>query len=254
MSNDQEFDGKVAMVTGAASGIGFAIAELFAQRGASVAIIDIDADRGESAAAAINTAGGNAFFITTDISSASSISAAVEATVDNFGRLDYAANNAGVAGEMHEVAEMPEAEWRRVIDIMLTGVFLGMKYQLPHIVKSRGAIVNTASGVGLVGFAGQSAYTASKHGVLGLTKAAALEYGSKGVNINAICPGTARTEMVDNALTRRPELETGLQALHPIGRIATPQEIAEAVLWLCSPKASFVSGVALPVDGGYVAQ
>lgn len=252
--SELEFAGKVAMVTGGASGIGFAIAELFAVRGASVGIIDIDVDKGRAASEAIAKLGGTALFIKADISDGVSMAAAVSEVVKQFGRLDYAANNAGVAGETNLVADMLEDEWRRVIDIMLTGVFLGMKYQLPHILKTKGSIVNTASGVGLVGFAGQSAYAASKHGVLGLTKSAALEYGSQGVNINAICPGTARTEMVDNALTQRPELEQELRALHPIGRIATPQEIAEAVLWLCSPKASFVSGVALPVDGGYVAQ
>ncbi len=253
MSN-LEFEDKVALVTGAASGIGFAIASLFAQRGAKVALVDRDVDAGQLAAQSICDGGAEAIYIDTDVSNGKQVASAVSQVVAKFGQLDYAVNNAGVAGEMHPVADMPEDEWRRVIDIMLTGVFLGMKYEIPHIIKTKGAIVNTASGVGLVGFAKQAAYTASKHGVLGLTKAAALEYGALGVNINAICPGTARTEMVDNALSQRPELEQDLLALHPIGRIAEPEEIAEAVLWLCSPKASFVSGVALPVDGGYVAQ
>lgn len=249
-----EFAGKVALVTGAASGIGRAVAFLFAQRGAKVALIDIDQIGGEQARQLIADAGGDALFVKTDVSDAASVEQAVNSVVEHFGRLDYAVNNAGVAAQPNDLADLPIEEWRRVTGVMLDGVFHCMKYQLPPIVETQGAIVNTASGVGLVGFAQQGAYTASKHGVLGLTKAAALEYGKQGVNVNAICPGTARTEMVDNALLQRPELELDLQALHPIGRIAEPNEIAEAALWLCSPKASFVSGVALPVDGGYVAQ
>jgi NAD(P)-dependent dehydrogenase (short-subunit alcohol dehydrogenase family) len=249
-----EFEGRVALVTGAASGIGAAAALLFAERGARVVVVDVDSS-GEATADAILSAGGEAIFEIADVSNDEAVERAVNRTVEVYGRLDCAFNNAGISGPPHPVAEMPLSQWRQGIDVMLTGVFLCMRHEIPHMLDNGGgSIVNCASGAALIGFPGQSAYVASKHGVLGLTKTAALEYGSQGVLINAICPGTARTAMVESVISETPELLEELHRLHPIGRIAEPSEIAEAALWLCSGRAGFVMGSALVVDGGYVAQ
>jgi len=251
----RDFEGSVALVTGASAGIGRAAAELFAARGARVALVDVVAEAGESAAESIRGAGGDAIFVAADVAEEEAVEAAVAHTVERFGRLDFAYNNAGLSGPAHDVAEMPVAQWRRAIDVMLTGVFLCMRAEIPHILEAGGgAIVNCSSGAGLIGFPGQAGYVASKHGVIGLTKTAALEYGARGVRINAICPGTARTGMVEDVVAERPELDAELRRLHPIGRIAEPAEIAEAALWLCTPAASFVCGTAISVDGGYVSQ
>ncbi|MFK7896309.1 MAG: SDR family oxidoreductase [Myxococcota bacterium] len=253
-ANGREFEGRVAIVTGAAAGIGAAAARLFARRGASVALIDLDAG-GEDVAAALREEGAAAAFFAADVADDQAVASAVEETVGRFGRLDCAFNNAGISGPPHPVAEMPVEQWQRGLDVMLSGVFYSMRHEIPHILSAGGgAIVNCASGAGLIGFPGQAAYVASKHGVLGLTKTAALEYGAQGITINAICPGTARTAMVRDVIEETPELEEELHRLHPIGRIADPAEIAEAALWLCSGRASFVLGSALIVDGGYVAQ
>jgi NAD(P)-dependent dehydrogenase (short-subunit alcohol dehydrogenase family) len=246
-----DFSGRVALVTGAAAGIGRASALAFAAAGAAVVVADVDDAGGAETVELARAAGGDARFVTTDVASSESVQQVVAATIDAYGRLDYAHNNAGVAAEQHDVAELPEAEWDRVQGVMLRGVFLCMKYEIPHLLETGGAIVNTASGAGLVGYPGQSPYVSSKHGVLGLTKSAALEYGHRGVRVNAVCPGTVLTPMVE-AATQVPGLEEQLVALHPIGRIGTPDEIAQAVLWLCSDGASFVLGHALAVDGGYV--
>jgi NAD(P)-dependent dehydrogenase (short-subunit alcohol dehydrogenase family) len=243
-----DFRGRVALVTGAGAGIGRASALAFANAGASVIVADVDRARGLET---VELAGPNARFVRCDVSSSESVRAMVAAAIVQFGRLDYAHNNAGVAAAQHDVGDLPEDEWDRVQGVMLRGVYLCMKYELPHLLETGGAIVNTASGAGLVGYPGQSPYVSSKHGVLGLTKSAALEYGRQGVRVNAVCPGTVRTPMVE-AATRLPGLEEQLVALHPIGRIGTPEEVANAVLWLCSDDASFVLGHALAVDGGYV--
>jgi NAD(P)-dependent dehydrogenase (short-subunit alcohol dehydrogenase family) len=246
-------DGKVAVVTGAAMGIGRESALIFAREGANVVVADIDVEGGLDTVAMITSSGGQASFVRTDVSVPGDVTAMVRHCVDTFGGLDCAHNNAGVTAPMAPLAEYPDDGWDRTMAVMLTGVYHCMKAEIPPMLeRGGGAIVNTASGVGLVGYAHQAAYTASKHGVIGLTKVAALDYGSQGVRVNAVCPGTARTPMVERAIGRHPALEDELKALHPIGRIADAAEIAEAAVWLCTPAASFVLGVALPVDGGYV--
>lgn len=245
-------DGKVAVVTGAAAGIGRASAVVFAREGASVVVADVDDDGGRDTVATIERAGGRATFVHTDVSVKADVEAMVQHAFDAYGRLDCAHNNAGIAAPMAPLAEYPDDGWDRTIAVMLTGVYQCMKAEIARMLEGGGAIVNTASGVGLVGYPGQAAYTAAKHGVVGLTKVAALDYGHLGVRVNAICPGTARTPMVDDAIRAFPGIDARLKALHPIGRIAEAEEIAEAAVWLCTPAASFVLGVALPVDGGYV--
>jgi NAD(P)-dependent dehydrogenase (short-subunit alcohol dehydrogenase family) len=245
-----DFRDRVAIVTGAAAGIGRASALGFARAGASVVIADVDAVGGEQTAALARDLGVRASFVATDVSSPTSVDALLARTIDEFGRLDFAHNNAGVAGATHDVGELPVEEWDRVTAVMYRGVYLCMHAEIPHLLAEGGAIVNTASGAGLVAYPGQAPYVSSKHGVIGLTKTAALEYGRRGVRINAVCPGTVLTPMVQNVIDQG--LEEHLVALHPIGRIGTAEEVANAVLWLCSDDASFVLGVALPVDGGYV--
>src|SRR5665213_2578650 len=246
-------EGKVAVVTGAAMGIGRSSAEIFSREGASVVVADIDEAGGHGTVDLIEASGGQATFIRTDVSVPSDVVAMVAHAVDAYGGLDCAHNNAGIAAPLAPLAEYPDDGWDRTIAVMLTGVYYCMKAEIPRMLeRGGGAIVNTASGVGLVGYPGRAAYTASKHGVLGLTKVAALDYGAQGIRVNAICPGTARTPMVDEAIRRQPAIDAHLKALHPIGRIGEASEIAEAAVWLCTPAASFVLGVALPVDGGYV--
>ena len=246
-------EGKVAVVTGAAMGIGRESALIFAREGAAVVVADIDEVGGRQTVDLVEAAGGEAAFVHCDVSVQADVEAMVTFTVATFGGLDCAHNNAGIAAPMAPLADYPDDGWHRTLDIMLNGVYYGMKAEIPAMLnRGGGAIVNTASGVGLVAYKHQAAYTASKHGVIGLTKVAALDYGAKGIRVNAICPGTARTPMVDEAVRRQPSIDAHLSALHPIGRIAEPTEIAEAAVWLCTPAASFVLGVALPVDGGYV--
>jgi NAD(P)-dependent dehydrogenase (short-subunit alcohol dehydrogenase family) len=246
-------EGKVAVVTGAAMGIGRASALAFAREGASVVVADIDDDGGHETVSLIGDAGGEASFVHTDVSVRDQVYAMVDHAVATYGGLDCAHNNAGIAAPMVPLAEYPDDGWDHTIAVMLTGVYHCMKAEIPRMLeRGGGAIVNTASGVGLVGYPSQAAYTASKHGVIGLTKVAALDYGSQGVRVNAICPGTARTPMVAEAIRQFPSIDEDLKKLHPIGRIGEASEIAEAAVWLCSPAASFVLGVALPVDGGYV--
>jgi NAD(P)-dependent dehydrogenase (short-subunit alcohol dehydrogenase family) len=250
-----DFDGKVAVVTGAASGIGRESARQFADRGASVVVADIDADGGAETVELIAAAGGVAEFVTTDVASPDDVARMVARAVERFGRLDYAHNNAGIAGAGQPIPDYPLDEWYRGIDVMLNGVFLGLRFEIPAMLEhGGGAIVNTSSGAGLIGFPGMAAYVAAKHGVIGLTKTAALEFGAHGVRVNAICPGTARSRMVDEWLQGDADNLAQVAALHPIGRIADAAEIAAAAIWLCSDAASFVCGAAIPVDGGYTAQ
>ncbi len=246
-------EGKVAVVTGAAMGIGRASALVFAREGASVVVADIDHEGGRETVALVEAAGGRASFVPADVSSAADVAAMVEHAVRTYGGLDCAHNNAGIAAPLAPLADYPDDGWDRTIAVMLTGVYRCMKAEIPVMLeRGGGAIVNTASGVGLVAYPEQAAYTASKHGVIGLTKVAALDYGAQGIRVNAVCPGTARTPMVDQALADFPSLDAHLKSLHPIGRIGEASEVAEAAVWLCTPAASFVLGVALPVDGGYV--
>ena len=245
---------KVALVTGASSGIGRATALVFAREGAKVVAADLNVVGGQETVQLVKAAGGEAVFVETDVSQAASVEAMVQTAVDTYGRLDCAHNNAGVEGVLSRTAEQTEQDWEPVIRINLKGVWLCMKYELPHMLQQgSGAIVNTASGAGLIGVKRMAAYVASKHGVIGLTKTAALEYAKSGVRVNAVCPGVIQTAMVERVSGRRPDVLEKMIAAEPIGRSGQPEEIAESVVWLCSDAASFVTGHAMAVDGGAVA-
>ena len=246
-------DGKVALVTGGGSGIGRATALVFAREGAKVVVADIVVTGGEETVRLIKAAGGEAVFIKADVSKAAEVEALVKKTVETHGRLDCAFNNAGIEGE---VAQTPNCtEENSTIAINLKGVWLCLKYEIPQMLKQGGgAIVNTASVAGLVGFQGIPAYVASKHGVAGLTKTAALEYAKAGIRVNAVCPGVIHTPMVERAFRASPQMAEAAIAMEPVGRLGKPEEIAEAVVWLCSDAASFVTGLPMVVDGGLVAQ
>jgi NAD(P)-dependent dehydrogenase (short-subunit alcohol dehydrogenase family) len=248
--------GKVALVTGASTGIGKASALAFAREGATVVVSDINVDGGEETARLIGDSGGRAFFFEADVSKEDHVEALVSRTVEAYGRLDCAFNNAGIAGAIGIFShEYPDDIWEHVMAVNLKGVWLCMKHEIPQMLKQGGgAIVNTASIWGLVGAPGASAYVASKHGVVGLTRAAALEYAPHGIRINAVNPGTIRTPILDPFIAAIPDFESLMTARHPIGRIGMPEEVAEAVTWLCSDAASFVIGQNLPVDGGYTTQ
>lgn len=250
----REFEGKVALVTGGASGIGRATAVKFAIEGASVVVADVDQRGGQETVRMVKECGSEGIFVRADVSVESDVIALVETTIATYGKLDYAVNNAGIEGKSAPTAKLASDDFDRTIAINLRGVWLCMKYELPHLLETRGAIVNMASIAGIVGFAGNAAYVASKHGVIGLTKTAALEYSKLGVRVNVISPGVIMTPMVERVGELEGEILEALEAMHPIGRTGTSEEVAEAVLWLCSPKSSFVTGVTLPVDGGYVAQ
>ena len=245
---------KVALVTGASSGIGRATALVFAREGAKVVVADLNVVGGQETVQLVKAAGGEAVFVETDVAQTASVEAMVQTALDTYGRLDCAHNNAGVEGVLSRTAEQTEQDWEPVIRINLKGVWLCMKYELPHMVQQgSGAIVNTASGAGLIGVKRMAAYVASKHGVIGLTKTAALEYAKSGVRVNAVCPGVIQTAMVERVSGRRPDVLEKMIAAEPIGRSGQPEEIAESVVWLCSDAASFVTGHAMAVDGGAVA-
>jgi NAD(P)-dependent dehydrogenase (short-subunit alcohol dehydrogenase family) len=246
---------KVALVTGAGSGIGRASALTFARAGARVVVADVVIAGGEETVRLIKAAGGEAIFVKADMAKAAEVEAMVNTAVAAFGRLDSAHNNAGIEGVTATTADYPEDDWERVININLKGVWLCMKYEIPQMLKQGGgAIVNTASGAGLVGVPRMPAYVASKHGVVGLTRTAALEYAKAGIRVNAVCPGVIQTPMVERVTSRRPGMIEKMIAAEPIGRIGKPEEIAEAAVWLCSEAASFVTGHAMSVDGGALAQ
>ncbi len=250
--------GKVALVTGGGSGIGKATAIIFAREGAKVMVADLNGEAAEQVKEEIIARGGEAATVQADVSREADARAMVEATVDAFGTLDVAFNNAGIEGLISPTHEYPVRDWQRIIDINLTGVWLGMRYQIPVMRENGGgAIVNTASILGLVAFENTPGYTAAKHGVIGLTKTAALENAKHGIRVNAVCPGFIETPLVMERgvqAGRDPEVYEELKRLHPMGRLGQSVEIAEAVAWLSSNAASFVTGAALAVDGGYTAR
>lgn len=247
-------EGKVTIITGASTGIGQASAFVFAGYGARLVLADINEKDGEATASRIRDGGGDAIFVATDVSRANEVEALVARTVERHGRLDCAFNNAGIDGSMGFTADCTEENWDRTLAVNLKGVFLCMKYEILQMLQQgAGAIVNTASAVGLVGVMGLPAYVASKHGVVGLTKAAALEYAKRGIRVNALCPGAIRTPMIDDTFRQGVISEEALLAMEPVGRLGTPEEMAETAAWLCSDRASFVTGHAMAADGGMVA-
>ncbi len=247
------FTGKVAFVTGAANGIGRATALAFAREGASVTVADVAGEANRETAEMIEELGGQALAVSCDVTQAEDVRRALGETVETFGRLDYAFNNAGIEPKKPApTADYPEEEWNRIIDIDLRGVFLCMKHEIPLILEhgEGGAIVNTSSGAGIIGIKGSPAYTAAKHGVIGLTKAAALDYAAQNIRVNVVCPGYIETPMMDRFTGGTAEGRAKVIAEEPVGRMGKPAEIASAVLWLCSDLAAFTVGHALVVDGG----
>jgi NAD(P)-dependent dehydrogenase (short-subunit alcohol dehydrogenase family) len=248
----KQLENKVAIITGAGSGIGKSTAVLLAREGAKVIISDINEAHGNGAVDEITKNGGVAFFVKADSSKPEDNEALVKQTLDKYGYLDIAVNNAGIGGPLAATGEYPVDGWKKVIDINLSGVFYGMRYQIPAMLQNGGSIINVASILGQAGTRFSPAYVAAKHGVVGLTKAAALEYADKEIRINSIGPGYIKTPLVMNSLDKS-ALDT-LIGLHPIGRLGESEEIAELLLWLASSKASFVTGAYYPIDGGYLAQ
>lgn len=247
--------GKVALVTGGSSGIGRASARAFAREGAKVVVADVATEGGEETVRLIAEAGGEARFLAADVSRPEDVARLVEHAVETYGRLDCAHNNAGIEGALGvPFHEYPEEMWDRLLMVNLKGVWLCLRAEIVQMLQQGGgAIVNTSSVWGLVG-GGGPAYVASKHGVVGLTKTAALEYAARGIRINAVCPGAIRTPMLERVFEQSPETEARFVELEPIGRLGTPEEVAAAVVWLCSDAASFVTGLAMPVDGAFVAR
>lgn len=249
----KEFEGKVVHITGGSFGIGKATAIAFAKNGAKVAIVDWVEDN--EALNAIKSIGGEAIFIKCDVSKTEDVKAMIKKTIATFGRLDYAFNNAGIEGSNGITHECTEENWDKTISVNLKGIWLCMKNQIPEMLKQgKGVIINCASIAGLVGYPGLPAYVASKHGIIGLTKSAALEYAKLGIRVNAVCPGAIKTPMIDRITGNKKEVEEQFAGMEPIGRLGQPEEVANAVLWLCSDEASFVTGHAMAVDGGWVAQ
>jgi NAD(P)-dependent dehydrogenase (short-subunit alcohol dehydrogenase family) len=247
-----ELKGKVALITGAASGIGESTALLFAAEGARVFLTDIDVEKGKKLEKKIKEDGGDAVFLKADTSKPEDSEKSVTEVVKKFGKLDIAVNNAGIGGPQHPVGEYPIEGWDKVIAINLSGVFYGMRYQIPAMLKNgNGSIINVASILGNVGFANSAAYVAAKHGVVGLTKSAALEYSAKGIRVNSVGPAFIKTPLLKDL---DKDLLSQLVNIHPIGRLGEPDEVAQLFLWLASDKASFATGAYYPIDGGYLAQ
>jgi NAD(P)-dependent dehydrogenase (short-subunit alcohol dehydrogenase family) len=249
-----DFDGKIGIVTGGTSGIGRDAAILFAKEGAKVVVAGRRDVEGGETLDLVRKAGGDGLFVKTDVSRAAEVRALVEKTVGEFGRLDFAFNNAGIEGKWIPIAEQAEEDWDQTIDINLKGVWLCMKYEIQQMLKQRkgGAIVNMSSIAGMMGSAGAATYCASKHGVMGLTKSGALEIARSGIRINAICPAVIETPMGERVFGE-PEMRKHATSLHPLGRFGTPMEVAEAVVWMCSEHASFMTGQWIVLDGGFLA-
>lgn len=249
-----EMTGKVALITGSGSGMGRAMAFLFAERGAAVVIADVNEESGAATAERAKKAGAQALFVRVDVSSENDVRSLIETTLARFGRLDFAVNNAGMDGDVRPLTEQSTDSFNRVIAVNLLGVFLGLKYEIPVMARQgAGAIVNTSSIAGVRGHPGIGPYVAAKHGVNGLTKAAAIEYGSKGIRVNSLCPGGVRTPMLDEYLQSAPELRAAIVDANPMRRLGEPEEMAQAAVWLCSDAASYVNGHELVVDGGKIA-
>ncbi len=248
-------EGKVALVTGGGSGIGRTTALLFAREGARVIIADIDVNEGNRTVKQIEEAGGEAGFVRTDVSKAQEVESLISRTIQKYGRLDYAHNNAGILSTEPLITDITEEIWDHVINVNLKGVWLCMKYEIPEMVRGGGgAIVNTSSVCGLIGGMNLAAYVASKHGINGLSKVAALEYAKKGIRVNSICPGIIRTPGLEADIKDKPGMADLLSNEEPMGRLGEAKEIAEAVIWLCSDAASFVTGHCMAVDGGITAK
>ena len=248
------FEGRVALVTGGASGIGRATARHLGREGAAVMVADLERSAGDLVVAEIEATGGRAAFVQADISDPDQVVAMVAAVHEEFGRLDVAVNNAGTPGTYRPLTEQSLEDWQHTLAVNLTGTFLCLQAEIPALLDvGKGAIVNVASAAGLIGFAQLPAYVASKHGVVGLTKSAALEYARRGIRVNVVCPGNVHTPMLEGFVGGDEQALTGMGKMTPIGRLATPEEIAEAIVWLCSDGASFVTGHALAVDGGVLA-
>jgi len=251
----ESLNGKVALVTGGSSGIGRASALTFAREGAKVVVADVQVKGGEETARMIKDTGREAIFVKADVSKASDVEKLINTAVKTYNRLDCAHNNAGIEGASASTMDCTEENWDRVIGINLKGVWLCMKYEIPQMLRQKaGAIVNTSSVAGFVGFRDMPAYCASKGGIIALTRTAALENAARGIRINAVCPGVIRTPMVERVTGGKKELEAQFIGLEPAGRMGTPEEVAEAVVWLCSDAASFVIGHPMIVDGGLVSQ
>jgi NAD(P)-dependent dehydrogenase (short-subunit alcohol dehydrogenase family) len=249
------FSGKVAIVTGGTSGIGQAAAIAYAQQGAKVVVSGRRVIEGEETIKIIKDAGGEAFFVQTDVTQESDVKAMVDKAVEAFGRLDIAFNNAGIYGENSSMIDQPDSEYDHIMDANVKGVWLSMKYEIAQMLsQGKGAIVNTSSILGVVAMSGVPLYTASKYAVEGLTKAAALQYAKSGIRINAVGPGAIATAMFEKATGGQDDAKAYIAGLHPMGRVGQPSEVANAVLWLSSDNASFVTGETLMVDGGYIAQ
>lgn len=248
-------ENKIALVTGGGSGLGRATVRALAREGAKVLVADLNLESAHETVTMVAETGGEASAFAMDVTVATQVEAMVQTTVERYGRLDCAFNNAGIPGKVGtSVIDYEEEDWDRVIAVDLKGVWLGMKYELKQMLKQgSGVVVNTASIAGLVGLVGSSPYVASKHGVVGLTKTAALEFAQQNIRVNAVCPGVFRTPLVEKIIAELPEREELYLSAQPIGRMGRPEELAEAVVWLCSDAASFVTGHAFPVDGGYVA-
>ena len=248
-------EGKVSVVTGGGSGIGRSTALAFAAEGTRVIVVDISVDGGKETVQLIKDNGCQACFIKTDVTRADEVEEMVDRAVEIYGRLDFAFNNAGIDGDVSSVTRYTEENWDQVININLKGVWLCMKYEIPQMLKQGGgAIVNTSSTAGLIGIGPNPAYVASKHGVVGLTKAAALKYAKRGIRVNAVCPGVIYTPLVKKLIDTYPDMEEDVTSMQPMARIGSPEEVAQAAIWLCSDAASFITGHPLSVDGGVVAQ